>query len=50
MTDDVKKAIQIEFEAQDYEEAAELIKFWRGQGAYVGGLIADYLRKEKNKL
>jgi len=50
MTDDVKKAIQIEFEAQDYDEAAELIKFWRGQGAYVGGLIADYLRKEKNKL
>lgn len=50
MTDDVKKAIQIEFEAQDYEEAADLIKFWRGQGAYVGGLIADHLRKEKNKL
>jgi ParB-like chromosome segregation protein Spo0J len=50
MTDDVKKAIQIEFEAQDYEEAADLIKFWRGQGAYVGGLVADYLRKEKNKL
>lgn len=50
MTDDVKKAIQIEFEAQDYEEAADLIKFWRGQGAYVGGLITDHLRKEKNKL
>tara|TARA_R110000803_G_scaffold157853_1_gene222136 strand:+ start:117 stop:713 length:597 start_codon:yes stop_codon:yes gene_type:complete len=50
MTDDVKKAIQIEFEAQDYEEASDLIKFWRGQGAYVGGLIAAHLRKEKNKL
>ena len=50
MTGEVKKAIQIEFEAQDYEDASELIKFWRGQGAYVGGLILDYLRKEKNKL
>jgi len=50
MTDDVKKAIQIEFESQDYEEAKEVINFWRQQEAYVGGLIIDYLRKEKNKL
>lgn len=50
MTDDVKKAIQIEFESQDYEEAKDIISFWRDQGAYVGGLILDYLRKEKNKL
>tara|TARA_R110001632_G_scaffold39236_2_gene98270 strand:+ start:1675 stop:2280 length:606 start_codon:yes stop_codon:yes gene_type:complete len=50
MTGDVKKAIQIEFEAEDYEEAQEVIKFWRGKEAYVGGLILDYLRREKNKL
>lgn len=50
MTDDVKKAIQIEFEAHDYEEAQEVIKFWRSKEAYVGGLILDYLRKEMNKL
>tara|TARA_R110000796_G_scaffold22104_1_gene64385 strand:+ start:278 stop:874 length:597 start_codon:yes stop_codon:yes gene_type:complete len=50
MTDDVKKAIQIEFEAHDYEDAKEIISFWRGQDAYVGGLILDYLRKEKNKI
>ena len=50
MTDDVKKAIQIEFESQDYEEAKEVVSFWRGKEAYVGGLILDYLRKEKNKL
>jgi len=50
MTDDVKKAIQIEFESQDYEEAKDIISFWRDQNAYVGGLILDYLRKEKNKL
>jgi len=50
MTDDVKKAIQIEFESHDYEEAKEIIKFWRDKEAYVGGLILDYLRKEMNKL
>jgi ParB-like chromosome segregation protein Spo0J len=50
MTDDVKKAIQIEFESHDYEEAKEVIKFWRDKEAYVGGLILDYLRKEMNKL
>lgn len=50
MSDDVKKAIQIEFESHDYEEAQEVIKFWRSKEAYVGGLILDYLRKEMNKL
>ena len=50
MTEDVKKAIQIEFESGDYEEASDLIKFWRGQGAYVGALIIGYLRNEKAKL
>lgn len=50
MTDDVKKAIQIEFESHDYEEAQEVVKFWRSKEAYVGGLILDYLRKEMNKL
>ncbi|MGI9339574.1 MAG: ParB/Srx family N-terminal domain-containing protein [Psychrobacter sp.] len=50
MTDDVKKAIQIEFESHDYEEAQEVVKFWRNKDAYVGGLILDYLRKEMNKL
>ena len=50
MTDGVKKAIQIEFESEHYEEASELVKFWRTQGAYVGGLIMDFLRKEKDKI
>tara|TARA_B110000858_G_C17801427_1_gene475528 strand:- start:2746 stop:3366 length:621 start_codon:yes stop_codon:yes gene_type:complete len=50
MTDGVKKAIQIEFESQDYDEAAQLVKFWRNEGAYVGGLILDFLRKEEAKL
>ena len=50
MTDGVKKAIQIEFESEHYEEATELVKFWREQGAYVGGMIMEYLKAEKDKL
>lgn len=49
MTDGVKKAIQIEFEAEHYEEAYELVKFWREQGD-VGYMILQYLREEKEKI
>jgi hypothetical protein len=50
MTDGVKKAIQIEFEPDHYEEAYQLVKFWRERGAYVGAMIMEYLKEEKNKL
>jgi hypothetical protein len=50
MTDGVKKAIQIEFEAEHYEEAYELVKFWRDSGAYIGGMIMEYLKSEKEKI
>lgn len=50
MANGVKKAIQIEFEAEHYEEAYELVKFWREQGGYVGGMIMEYLKAEKEKL
>ena len=50
MTDGVKKAIQIEFEAEHYDGAYELVKFWRDQKAYVGGMIIEYLKAEKEKL
>jgi ParB-like chromosome segregation protein Spo0J len=50
MTSGVKKAIQIEFEAEHYEEAYALVKFWREKGGYVGGMIMEYLKEEKNKL
>ena len=49
MTSGVKKAIQIEFESEHYEEAYELVKFWREQGD-VGYMILQYLREEKEKL
>jgi len=50
MTNGVKKAIQIEFEAEHYDEAYALVKFWRDQKAYVGSMIIEYLKNEKNKL
>lgn len=50
MTNGVKKAIQIEFEAEHYKEAYQLIKFWRERGAYIGGMIIEYLKSEKEKL
>jgi ParB-like chromosome segregation protein Spo0J len=50
MTDGVKKAIQIEFEAEHYEEAFELVKFWREREAYVGGMLMEYLKAEKEKI
>jgi len=50
MTSNVKKAIQIEFEAEHYEQASELVKFWRGQGLYIGGFLMEKLKDEKEKI
>ena len=49
MADGVRKAIQIEFEPDHYEEAVGLVKFWREQHAYVGYMIMEFLRAEKEK-
>lgn len=46
----VKKAIQIEFEQEHYEEAQELVKFWREEGGYVGMMLIEKLKSEKEKL
>ena len=43
---EVKKAIQIEFESSDYEEAKQLVASLRSDGAYIGGILLNYLRKE----
>lgn len=50
MTGGVKKAIQIEFEAEHYDEAYQLVKFWRDKKAYVGGMIMEHLKAEKEKV
>jgi hypothetical protein len=49
MSAGVKKAIQIEFDPQYYEEAQEIIKYWRNKGADVGYMILRYLQAEKSK-
>lgn len=50
MTNGVKKAIQIEFESEHYEEAYQLVKFWREQKLYIGGFLMEKLKLEKEKL
>jgi hypothetical protein len=50
MASEVRKAIQIEFEPEHYDEAQELVKFWRNDGAYVGMMLINHLRDKKNKL
>jgi len=50
MAAEVKKAIQIEFEAEHYNEAQDLVKFWRNEGAYIGMMIINHLRDQKDKL
>ena len=50
MTKGVKKAIQIEFEAEHYNTAAELVKFFRDQKLYIGGFLIKKLKEEKEKL
>lgn len=49
MRDSVKKAIQIEFEAEHYDEAYQLVKHFRDAGGYVGGMIMEFLKAKKAK-
>lgn len=49
MVKNIKKAIQIEFEMEHYEEAQELVKYWREQGLYIGGFLMEKLKEEKEK-
>ncbi len=46
MSNDVKKAIQIEFEPQDYEIAQQMIKDARESGVYIGGALINALSAE----
>jgi hypothetical protein len=50
MAKGVRKAIQIEFEPEHYEEAQELVKFWREEKAYIGMMLVNHLKSEKKKL
>jgi hypothetical protein len=46
----MRKAILIDFELEHYQEAFDLVKFWRGKEAYVGYMILNFLKLEKDKL
>lgn len=46
----VKKAIQIEFDSHDYEEAMELVSRFRKSDVYIGGLILEHLREKSFSL
>jgi hypothetical protein len=46
MTAGVKKAIQIEFEAEHYDEANELITKSRKDGKYVGWIVLNAFRND----
>jgi len=50
LTNGVKKAIQIEFDLEHYDEASNLVKFWRDRDAYIGSMIIEKLKEEKQKL
>tara|TARA_R110002153_G_C13321802_1_gene497166 strand:+ start:869 stop:1465 length:597 start_codon:yes stop_codon:yes gene_type:complete len=43
MSSDVKKAIQIEFDHDDFPIAQEMVKEARDAGVYIGGLLIDAL-------
>lgn len=47
---ETRRAIEVVFQEEHYQEAYQLFKFWKQQDAYVGYMIMDFLRNEKNKL
>ena len=50
MAEGVKKGILIEFEAEHYQDALEIIKFWREEKLYIGGFLIEKLQFEKDKI
>lgn len=50
MVGGVKRGILIEFEPEHFDEATALIKFWREKEAYIGRLLIEKLKEEKDKL
>lgn len=49
MKGSIRKAIQIEFEPEHYDEANELVRYWREQKLYIGGFLMEKLKEEKQK-
>ncbi len=49
MTGNVKKALQIPFDADDYQRAFDLVKEFRENKIYVGKLLIEKLENEKSR-
>ena len=49
MTGNVKKALQIPFDAEDYQRAFDLVKEFRENKIYVGKLLIEKLENEKSR-
>lgn len=49
LQDGVKRAIQIEFNPEDYDEAYELVKYFRDNTGDVGKVVLELLKTEKSK-
>jgi hypothetical protein len=47
MASGIRKALQIEFRPEDFEQAKEAVRYWRDQDAYVGGLVLEFLQKKR---
>jgi len=50
MEDGVKKSIMIDFPLEKYEEAYEIVKFWREREANVGAMLIEKLKHEKDRI
>lgn len=48
LTDGAKKAILIEFDMGDYDEAYKLINYWRKNGVNIGSVLLNSLRSKGN--
>jgi len=50
MEQNVMRGIQIELYPEHYDECQELISFWREREGYIGGMLIEKLKQEKEKL
>jgi len=46
---ETRRAIELVFQEEHYEEAYEIIKWWKNQGAYTGYMVMRFLQEEKQK-
>jgi hypothetical protein len=45
-----EKRVAIDVKEEDYKELLGMVAFWKGRGRYVGGMVLDYLKKEKDNI